>query len=97
MKIECVNREDSDWVEIAARWAEIHNQISLLEKEEEILRERLIALSNDKNIMGGGVRLVCRERKGTVQYSEIPLLKGVDLDQYRKPPIKTWTLTTVPG
>lgn len=56
MKVECVNREDSDWIEIATRWAEIHSQISLLEKEEDILRERLIALSNDKNVMGGGVR-----------------------------------------
>lgn len=92
-KLQCITREDSDWLEVAARWAEIHNQIDLLEKEENLLREKLIEMSGEKNVVGGGIRLVCRERKGAVQYSEIPVLKGLDLEEYRKPPIKTWTLT----
>lgn len=97
MKSKYQNRNsDTEWVEISSQWVEITARIERLKLQQQQLKEKLIALSENQNTVGGGVRLIRSIRKGTVDYSKIPELKNVDLDQYRKNPIETWILTSLP-
>ena len=36
---------------------------------------------------GCGVEVLKSSRKGAIDYSAIPELRGIDLEQYRKPPV----------
>jgi len=77
-------RNDYEWVAVAES----------LEKRQESLRKQLLTLANDKNVMGGGVCITQVQKKGTIDYSIIPVLKSVDLEQYRKAPTTYSRITT---
>lgn len=79
-----IRREDSEWASIASQWLEITEKLKPLELAEKTIREKLITLSDKKNIMGSGVRLTSFARRGNVDYSKIPEIANVDLDKYRK-------------
>lgn len=61
----------------------------------EEAREELIRLAQDHNCKGSGVRLTKSLRKGNIDYTVIceQLLKNLDLEPYRKPPITTWRIS----
>lgn len=61
-------------------------------REKEILAE-LVKMAGEKNALIHGRPLTLVERVGNVQYSKIPELKGVDLDQYRGKPSSYWKFT----
>ena len=63
------------------------------EREEEILKQRLIDMSGGKSCRGSGVQVSRYIRKGTVDYGAIPELQGLDLEEYRKKPIEAWRIT----
>ncbi len=89
-----VERDDELWLQCAQQWKYTNEQIKCLEKEEDHLRKQLIFLSGESNVRGGGLSLCNVKRKGHVEYSRIPELRGVDLDKYRKECISTWRITT---
>lgn len=64
------------------------------EKEEEQYRQKLIEKAQGRSCHGGGVRISRYFRKGNVDYKAIPMLKEIDLEMYRKPPIESWRVTT---
>ena len=66
--------------------------IKELEKEEEEVRKQLIFLSGESNTKGAGISLCQIQRKGNVDYSKIPELRGVDVEKYRKPAINSWRI-----
>ena len=90
-----VNHEDEEWLQTSKKWLDIQSQIESLENQEKGLREHLISLADGKNSQGGGLRISRSMRKGTVQYSQIPQLKEVDLEKYRKGPSEVWRLTAI--
>ena len=59
---------------------------------EKELKEYLIrrAEVENRNLCIDGVTIQRVERKGNVDYSRIPELKGIDLDDYRKPSTLYW-------
>lgn len=81
--LKIINTED--WNRVSAEWLDIRNQIEALEKKEQNYRETLITMANQESAQGSGIRLRKTTRQGNVDYSKVPQLKGVDLDQYRKP------------
>jgi hypothetical protein len=87
-----IEREDELWNQCALQWKSVTEQIEFLEKEEDQLRKQLIFLSGDSNTRGCGISLCKIERKGAVDYSRIPELKGIDLDKYRKESSKSWRI-----
>jgi len=93
MKPKATEREDQDWIEVSNRWLEISAQIDALKKQQHELKAQLIELSTSQSSVGGGVRLVRCIRKGVVQYAEIPELKEVDLEKYRKASTEVWMLS----
>jgi len=87
-----VFRDDKTWIECAENYKQIKETLKALEEEEERLRKQLIFLSGDVNSKGAGLSLTKIERKGLVDYSKVPELKGVDLEPYRKASSSSWRI-----
>jgi putative phage-type endonuclease len=87
-----IQRDDALWNDCASRWQYLTNSIKELEKEEEEIRKQLIFLAGESNTKGGGISLCQVSRKGNVEYTRVPELKGVDVEKYRKEEIKTWRI-----
>lgn len=80
------NKDDDIWIETACEWLDINVKIKALEEREQEIRGCLNQLSGGRNCSGGGIRVTKVVRKGSIDYSKIPVLHSVDLEQYRKPP-----------
>jgi len=83
-----VERQDPKWIQLTNRLKEIR----ILQEEEEEIKKQLISLSEGKNSMGNGIRLTKCLRKGTVDYTKIPEIQGVDLEKYRKKAVSFWRI-----
>lgn len=88
-----VQRDDFTWAECASKWKTITATLKELQVREQDLRKQLIFLSGESNCRGGGISLCEIKRRGHVDYAQIPELRGVNLDQYRKATISTWRIT----
>lgn len=53
-------------------------------------KEKLIQMNDFKSCKGNGIKLSSYLRKGSVEYSRIPEIKNIDLEQYRKPSSLCW-------
>lgn len=62
--------------------------IDLYEAEMKALAEGLLNKFKATKIEGYGISVTMQERVGAVDYSKIEVLKGIDLDAYRKPSTK---------
>jgi len=85
-------KDDPQWSQAASRWIFVSQKLKDLEKEEEEARKELISLSENQNVMGSGVKLTRMLRRGNIEYSKIPELKGVNMETYRKKPIEYWRI-----
>lgn len=65
-----------------------------LQEEESFHLAQLILFSDGCAAKGRGGALYQAERKGNVDYSQIPELKGIDLEAYRKPSTTYWQVKT---
>lgn len=86
--------EDEKWEELASRWTILMESMQKIEQEQELIKKSIIELSGQSNAKGAGISLCQVYRKGNVDYSQIPELKNVDLDAYRKPPINSWRISS---
>ena len=84
--------QDNIWMETAKELNYTMHKIKSMKTLEDELRARLIELSEDKNCRGNGVSVRKTIRKGAVAYVDIPELKLIDLDKYRKEPVEFWTI-----
>lgn len=82
-------KSDMDLKSKVIEWLEIKK---LLEREKE-LRKELIAMSQDRDFTGSGIKVQKIVRKGSVDYSRIPELANIDLEQYRGESIECWMIT----
>lgn len=87
---DCIKRKDENWLNISSQWKDAKMRLDAIEKEESMLREQLIELSNDQSSEGNGVKALRTTRKGNVDYSLVPEFFGVDLEIYRKPNSTVW-------
>lgn len=89
---EVAERYDNEWFEAVSEWRLAKEQLAKAEKAEKAAKQKLIEMADGQTTSGHGVRAILTERKGSVDYSKIPELKGVDLDQYRKKPSQYWQI-----
>jgi hypothetical protein len=61
-------------------------------KLEELEMKLKAIASQHSRVRFGDVVVVTGTRKGAVEYDKIPELKSVNLEQFRKPPIKTQSI-----
>jgi hypothetical protein len=52
-------------------------------------------MATARRTYGSGVEVLKSSRKGSVDYSAVPELRGVDLEPYRKPPVAVVKINTV--
>jgi len=86
-------RTDTEWRGAANGWHESKQQLAEAVLYEKTMRESLIQLCQSRNSKGGGVKVQKIMRQGSVQYSEIAELKGIDLDKYRKLASESWRIS----
>ena len=70
----------------------VKDQIKKLESIEEYHRKKLIELSEGRNCIGSGVKLSRLLRKGNIEYKEIPEIKNINIERYRKDPVEYYKL-----
>lgn len=80
------------WNEVSEEWKRISSQIFHLQKLEKGLRELLVRQCQDKNSIGNGITVSKILRKGNIDYSKVPELKNVNLEQYRGENIEFWKI-----
>ena len=92
---------DKDWIEFyepsvkekAEKYSLIKEQIEYLQKEAEEAKEEIKrATLSVPRAKIGDLKLQKVIRQGSVDYSRISAIKGLDLKPYRKDPIVSWRL-----
>jgi putative phage-type endonuclease len=71
----------------ALRYREARLRLERAAFEQHQLRARLNAMATAKRTYGCGVEVLKSSRKGAVDYSAVPELRGVNLEPYRKPTV----------
>lgn len=93
MSREYVEMEDNEeWIETAQAYLEAEEKLLKWEQEVKELRSKLEDIAGGSNASGAGITLQKVLRKGTVDYTKIELLKGLDLEPYRKPSSEAYRL-----
>ena len=82
----------SIWLSKAKELYNVTQERLMLEKKEKILSLELRDLSNHEEAQFGGLKFYIETRLGVIDYSGIPELRNVDLNQYRRAPVKVWKL-----
>lgn len=90
---DVIQRTDTNWIRLSSKLLEVESEIERLSETQKSLRKELFNLCDNKNTVGGGICVSKVYRKGNIDYSQIPELKGVNLEQYRKPPISFMKIT----
>jgi hypothetical protein len=80
------------WLSKAKELYTITQERLALEKKEHLLALELRDLSNYEAYSFGGLSYFIETRLGSIDYSSIPELKNLDLNRYRKGPVKVWKL-----
>src|SRR6202789_1200851 len=81
-----------DWKECAKLYQEADIAIKVLEEKKDLLRKNLIELCADQNCIGNGVKVMKSIMRGRIAYDEIPEIKGLNLDKYRKNSTEIWKI-----
>ncbi len=71
----------------AAFWHEVRLRLENAASEEHKLRATLAYMATARRTYGCGVEVLKSSRKGAVDYSAVPELRGVNLEPYRKAPV----------
>jgi len=85
-------QKDEDWILKAQQLYDRKQELKALKKEVDALEKKFREECQGNPCMGGGYKYQKYMRVGSVSYSKIPELIGVDLSSYRGPPIEIWTL-----
>jgi hypothetical protein len=80
------------WLEKTKELYNISQEIKLLEKKAAELSGTIKVMTNNESYAFGGLKYYYEVRTGSVDYGSIPELRSVDLDLYRKPPVKVLKL-----
>lgn len=78
------------WSILATEYRRINEKIKALEAEREFYRKSLLDLCGDQSCRGDGIKVMKTVMRGRVSYDDIPELKVVDLDKYRRGSTTTW-------
>ncbi len=86
-------RTDEQWKIYVRDWKEAHEKLKWWQDHEKAMRQDLIEASQSRNSKGFGVKVQKIMRSGSIDYSQIKELDGVNLDSYRKPASESWRIT----
>lgn len=72
----------------AKRFIYLKSKIDDLEEELDAVKQEILGSITHPKMKCYGLRIQKQSRDGSVDYSKIDVLKGIDLDQYRKPSVE---------
>jgi len=75
---------DLKWISSAEAVYKLQQKRKKIEEMERAAIEELKILSQDKTTVGGKFLFAKEERKGSIDYKAVPVLRGLDLEPYRK-------------
>ena len=78
---------DPQWRQAALRYREVRLRLESAAFEEHRLHAILTRMATARRTYGCGVEVLKSSRRGAVDYSAVPELRGVNLEPYRKPPV----------
>lgn len=81
-----------EWKEAAEEYVALDNESKKIEKRKDEIKKTLILLSNGQNSQGNGIKITRVVSRGTVDYKDIPELKTIDINKYRKNNIESWRI-----
>lgn len=87
--------DDDKYLDLTAAYKELLDKkrtIDLDLKQLEAEIKSIAESSGGKKVIGNGLMITRSERKGSIDYSKVPELHSVDLEQYRKPATSYWTI-----
>lgn len=87
--------QGEEWTNVAAQAYKAREMRKKYELKERMLMDQLKEMSHETQSVGGKFVLKMSIRKGSVEYSKIPELSSIDLDQYRKEESIVWTLKEI--
>ena len=91
-KDEYIIRNDEEFEALAQEYRMLTEQQTIMDRKVDEAKKALLELCAGRNTKGDGLIIYSSTKKGNVDYSKVPQLKGVDLDQYRKASTVTWTV-----
>lgn len=83
-------RTDPTWQKLALDFLKTKEQLKELEAHLKECRDALIKASGNESCKGHGVTTTKYMTKGSVDYSKVPELRGVNLEMWRKPSRESW-------
>lgn len=88
-------KDDSDFMALADSYHRAKHNLATakmeLDEVEKAIKEYAES-SGGKKVIGGGIQVIRSERAGSIDYSEVPEIAGVDLEKYRKPATTFWQI-----
>jgi hypothetical protein len=79
---------DLRWRAAASRYRVAKVRLERATQEEQYARAELEKLATARRTYGCGTEVLRSFRRGSVDYSRIPELRGVDLEPYRRKPVE---------
>lgn len=86
-------RTDAIFLEYESHYLEAKKARKIAEEKEKVYREHLIELSGDKCCKGKELRMTKYIVPGRIDYAEIPELKSINLEKYRKANTIAWRIS----
>jgi hypothetical protein len=84
---------DETWIKVAHELYEAQKMRKYYTQIEDKLHDILVELSKGESSVGSIYRFAKIDRKGSVDYTKVTELIGVNLESYRKPSSTSWKLT----
>lgn len=88
-----ITREDEEWKIRVDSWRTAKEGLDFWKEQEQEARKALIDIAGGQSTKGFDVKVQRVTRKGSVDYSLVPELQGIDIDKYRKGSIQTWRIS----
>ena len=83
----------NQWVLTAKELLDIQEKLKFLKDRKLKVESNLRELSNNKSASEAGYKYNLFTRPGSIDYSSIPELQDINLDEYRKEEQKYWKLS----
>jgi putative phage-type endonuclease len=82
--------ESAVWKDLTREYLRLDRQEKEASKRKEEIRDYLVQIAQQENARGNGITLQKIEKKGIIDYKNIPVLKTIDLEEYRRPGTTYW-------
>lgn len=84
--------ESEKWVALTNEYKRLDYESKQHEKRKEEIKDLLIQIAENETASGNGFSLQKVERKGAINYNSIPMLRNVNLEEFRKPTSNFWII-----